>query len=331
MGKNQSSPLMYANVMEWVKKGGQLSLDAMRPVMGVHQNAILRKEEWELLDDEVLDVAHTQLNGVADLINAGLTHDLGGLGTLISSFERISDMDPAEVSMSGVSRGERDRQDFDLVSYPVPVIFKEFQFDIRHLMASRNRGEGLDVSQSREATRLVTDKIEDILFNGHTANLGGNVIYGYTTHPNRNNDTAANYGGGDWGTGGMAYKTLKGMMKVLRDDGFPGPYGAYVAPAQYDETLALYGSLDNNELGIIKDRLPDLSFVKPSYKLAAGNVLVVSMQKDVVDLGVAEGVQPLQWSEIGGWILEFRIFAAMVPRIKADKKGQSGIAHATGA
>jgi hypothetical protein len=29
--------------------------------------------------------------------------------------------------------------------------------------------------------------------------------------------------------------------------------------------------------------------------------------------------------------MEFRIFSAMVPRIKADKNSQSGIVHATGA
>lgn len=315
-------------------KTGQISLEPLRAGAAdsaVKTNALLRREEWERIDDAVLDVARTDLVGVADLINLGLTQDLGGLGTIISTYEQLSDMTEAEVSMTGAARGERDRVTFTPVSIPVPIIHKDFQLDIRHLLASRNKGEALDTTQSRTATEQVTRKLEKILFNGHAQNLGGNVIYGYTNHPNRNTDTATNFGGGDFGTPGNGYKTIKGMIKVLRDDGYGGPYGCYVATTQYDQLLNLYGSLDNTELGIIMDRIPDLSFMKPSYDLADGNLVTVSLRQKVVDLGVAEGIQPVMWQELGGFLMEFRVFSAMVPRIKADKEGKSGVAHATGA
>lgn len=313
---------------------GKISLDPLRAGAAdstVKTNALLRKDEWERIDDAVLEVARTELVGVADLINAGLTQDLGGLGTIISTYEQLSDMTAAQVSMTGVAQGERDRVTFTPVSVPVPIIHKDFQLDIRHLLASRNKGEALDTTQSRIATEQVTRRLEAILFNGYSQNLGGNVIYGYTNHPSRNTDTAANFGGGDFGTAGNGFKTIKGMIKVLRDDGYNGPYGCYVATTQYDQLLNLYGSLDNTELGIIMDRIPELSFVKPSYDLANENVVVVSMTRKVVDLGVAEGIQAVMWQELGGFLIEFRTFSAMVPRVKSDKEGKSGVAHATGA
>src|SRR4026207_1407234 len=49
-----------------------------------YQNALLRKYEWETFDAAVLDVMRQPLIGIQDLISAGLTRPLGGIGTSIA-------------------------------------------------------------------------------------------------------------------------------------------------------------------------------------------------------------------------------------------------------
>jgi hypothetical protein len=39
---------------------------------------------------------------------------------------------------------------------------------------------------------------------------------------------------------------------------------------------------------------------------------------------------PIQWTEMGGMITDFRIMAAQVPRIKYDANSNCGVLHATG-
>lgn len=319
------------NAHEYLALGGRLSINAMRPTIGVHQNALLRKNEWEEIDAAVLDVARTSLNGVADLVAYGLVRPLGGLGTILSTYEQLSDMSAAEVSMEGTVEGEKDRQTFEPQSIPVPIIHKDFDVSLRHLLASRNFGEGLDMTQARTATRRVRDAAESMLFNGHSKQIAGYTIAGYTTHAKRITQTAAAFGGGDFGTSGNGYKTIVGMVNALAAKGFFGPYGVYASRTQYGQLLNQYGSNDRSELAVILQSVPNVAFLKASDVLADGSVVMVQLTSDVVDLAIAQDITAVQWEEKGGMLQKFRIMTAMVPRIKFDANNACGVAHATSA
>lgn len=306
------------------------------PVYGekrVFQNALLRRYEWEEIDTTVLDVMRQPLIGVQDLISAGLTHRLAGIGTSISTYEQLGDMSPATVSMNVTpKKDESDRVTFEAVSVPVPVISKPFSLDLRTLDASRRLGESLDVTQARVATLKVRESLEDILFNGHALQMQDLKIYGYTTHPNIGSGTAASYGGGDWGTDGNAHKTIVGMIAALVAKGFYGPYGIYVSPTQYAQSLQLTGvNMSETQLSVIQRTIPDVKFIKRAPKLADGQVLMVQMTREVVDLAIGQDVTPISWQEYGGLMNEFRVLTAAVPRIKFDSEGKCGIELATAA
>lgn len=296
------------------------------------QHALLRKYEWEQIDAAVLDVHRQPLMGISDILDRGLVRPLAGLGTSISTYERLSDMTPAGISMSVAPfQGENDRVGYDSVSVPVPIISKPFQLDARTLDASRRIGESLDVTQIRVATIKVRETMEDILFNGTTFQFGEFKIYGYTTHPDVLTDTATNFGGGDFGTDTNAHKTFVGMISGLAAAGFTGPFGVYVSPVQYAQLLALTGTdKSETQLSVILRTIPELSFVKRAPKLADGQSLMVQFTSDVIDLAVGMDITPISWQEWGGMLTDFRVMTASVPRIKSDSNGQCGIALATG-
>lgn len=298
----------------------------------VRLNALLRKYDWEQIDAEVLDVHRQPLIGIDDLRADGLVRPLDGIGVSISTYEQLSDMSPADVSMSVTpKKGEGDRVTFEPVSIPVPVISKPFTLDLRTLSASQRNGhEGLDATQTRVATIKVRETLEDMLFNGSTINVDGAAIYGYVNVPQRDTDTAANYGGGDFGTDGNGHKTLAGMIEAMADKGFNGPWRAYVANTQYAQLLNLTGAnLSETQLSVIQRTIPELKSVRRAPRLADGITTLVQMSRDVVDLAIGLDITPVSWQEYGGMVNDFRIMCAMVPRVKYDANGNAGVAVAT--
>jgi len=299
---------------------------------------VLRKDEWIQFDTAVVDVSRERLGAVDQLVSRGLTYGVGNaLGTTRVEWERVSDMTPAEINMAGVTEGERDRVVFALDNVPLPIIHKDFNINIRALEASRRLGETLDTTQARVATRLVAESIEDILFNGASLTAIGGTIYGYTTAPNRNTGSLTGANGWITGTDGIdAVNDVIAMQDALRSDNHYGPYGLYV-PVQWLGNLSgdFKANSDKTTIARIME-LPDMAFVAHSNRLtgtlagATGDeVILVSLTSDVVDMIM--GLQPtvMQWETMGGFIVNFKVMAIMVPRMKSDSNLQSGIAHYT--
>ena len=295
-------------------------------INALRTNALLRDTEWQEIDRAVVDIARAQLNGIADLRQYGLVQPLGGLGTILSAYDRLSDMTDANVDMSGTTPGEEDRVEFDQVNVPVPIVHKDFRLNIRQLEASRRLGDALDTTQTQVATRKVVEKLEAMLFNGVTMKVNANGIYGFTTHPNRNT-----YAGADWGTISNIYTNVNEMVAAAEADGYYGPYGLYVATTQYAQARSVYtdGS-GQSAIDRCMKNIPSLKFFKPSSVLTAANAVLVTLARDVVDLAIAQDIVPVEWDSQGGMVQHFKVFCAMVPRIKADSEGHSGIVHATG-
>jgi hypothetical protein len=73
--------------------------------------------------------------------------------------------------------------------------------------------------------------------------------------------------------------------------------------------------------------IPGLNSVRESKDLTASNVLLVQLTNDVVDEVVGMEPTTVQWDSPGGMIVNFKVMAIMIPRVKADYVNQSGIAH----
>lgn len=285
--------------------------------------ATLRKDEWERLDAAAIGAFELRLNGIADLRSRGLVEDLGGMGVLVSQYNRLSQMNEAEVSMWASMDAEQARIQMDLVSVPVPVIFKEFQLDIRFIESARRNGGNIQTDHATAAGRVVAEKLEEILFNGNTTVYGGMPIYGYRTHPNRNTGNGA-----DWGTVGNIFGNILTMVSGLVGDGVPGPYVLYLHRTQYMQSLAIVDTtaqVSARQLAL--NNIPELEDIKYNDKMADGEAVMVSMNREVVDLALAEDFMPVEWDAMGGLNTHYRAMTVAVPRVKADYEGRSGIFH----
>lgn len=298
-----------------------LNINALRT------NDLLRKDEWLLLDTRVVRVARSRLIGIADLQAAGLTLDLGGLGTLLSEYEKQSEMTDANIDMSGVAPGQEDSVGYTLVSIPIPITHKDFRINIRRLEASRKLGQTIDTVQAEAAARKVRDGLESTLFNGASGIVvNANPLYGYTNFPDRNT-----YSGSDWGTIGNIYTDFLGMISAAEADNFFGPYDCYVAKTQFGQMRAVHtdGTADS-AIDRVLAKLPQINSVKVSDVLADGSALLIQMERDVVDLAVGQDISTVEWGGDGGFTSHFKVMACMAQRIKSDDESQCGIVHATG-
>lgn len=286
----------------------------------------LRKDDWITLDNTLLEVARQRLRGVNDLMSRGLRFGLNNpLGTTRLEWEQVSNMSPAEVNMSGLTESELDRVLFSLVGMPIPIIHKDFFINIRALEASRNGGSPLDTTQVALSTRLVTEKIEDLLFNGGFDTGANGAIYGYTNVPTRNTGSVT----ADWdgtATGEQILDDVLEMIALAQGDNMYGPYVLYVPSAWF---VYLQEDFKTNSDKSVYSRLKEIPMIEdimPTENLTT-SVVLVQMTRDVVDM--VDGLQPtvIQWDSKGGMQLNFKVMAIMVPRIKADYSGQSGIVH----
>jgi len=129
----------------WIAEDGRCYTTVM--VNGVAKaaltnNATLRKDEWKHMDEAILPASRSRLVGIADLYSKNLVYRLGnGLGKTVLEYESLSEITPAEMTMDGVNRSQKDRPNYELNYLPLPIIHKDFHFNARVLAASRTTGD----------------------------------------------------------------------------------------------------------------------------------------------------------------------------------------------
>lgn len=322
---------MGSRPMQVNKRTGQVQVMTER---GVVVNSLLRRDEWQLLDTRVQQSALKRLNAMNHLRAAGLVRPVSSFGVLVSQYSQAGEMDAAETSMTGRMAGSRGRVEYGIKGVPIPIVYKDFELAKRELEADRLLGAQLDTSHASAASRVVAEKVEDMIFNGD-ANVifGGYTVYGYTTQPNRKTDTAANYGGGDWGTISNIVPTVAGMINALQssDNNYFGPYTLYVANTQFNQANLSYYSDGSGQTALQRIRALDgIAAVYPSDNLSDGVALLIQMDEDVVDYQEHMGISVVEWLSADGMVAFFRVMCVGAPRVKADKSNRSGICHATG-
>lgn len=285
---------------------------------------LLQKDEWKRLDDAVVRVARTQLTAVADLRAAGLTRNLGSLGVMIDEYEKVSEIDTAEQNMTGIAPGQKDLPEYTLASVPVPITFRDFQVNIRTLEASRTRGGAMDTVTAEMCTRRVTERLDDMVFNGSVIQVDGATILGYTTEPNRQTGSL----GSPWTTATTSViADVLAMISDLEAINYRGPYNLYV-PVSYMSVLRDDYSTSKGDRTFVERILAiePISAIKGTPSLTTA-VVLVQMTSDVVDLSIGQEIVTVEWDSMGGLVTDFKIMAAIVPRVKSSAIAESGIAH----
>lgn len=293
-------------------------------------NDTLGYDDWKKIDDSVLMIAQRRMVGVNDLVSRGLVYDMGGagLGKTVLGYQDASDINDAQVSMDAVNRGAKDRQEFDINYLPLPIVHCDFSFSVREINMAREGRIPLDTTMAEAAARKVSEKVEQILFQGNNAfTFGGGTIRGYQDHPNRNTVTLSTNWDGSGATGAGILDDVLSMIQASINDRHYGPWGLYI-PTAYQRVLGEdYSS--NYQLSI-RDRLNQiegLEFIRVADFLSANNVVLVSLNSESVRMVVGLPIRTVQWETEGGFQLNFKILTIMVPQIRADQAGRSGIIH----
>lgn len=301
---------------------------------GMWFNSALRKDEWEVLDDVVVEAAGPR---TAILNRLPIkTHD--SIGVLMSQWNVSSQMTTADVSLTGRSVGQRDRVDYKLSGVPLPIIYKDFEIGERELEASRRFGGGIDTTTAFEASRVVVEKMADMLYNGDsTVNLNGNTIYGLTNETNVNTGSAS----GDFGTISNIIPTITAMVTALGGDNYHGPFEVDIANTQYIECSTSYYTDGSGQTAV--DRmmnLPMIDAVNDTDQITAGGLVMRQTTRNVLEWAQVEiggetvnGIQIAltEWMSGDGLTHHFKVMAIGAPLVKSDYASQSGVAYYTGA
>ena len=310
-------------------KGGDPKAVTSYSAERVQRNGTLRRDEWKHLDEAILSVASTQLDGVQDLIDNNLIYDLGGNGMASTVLETHTKDRPftASLSMDGVVRGENDRPNYETVYTPLPITHVDYEITARELANSRKLGNPLNVDDAVDAARAVMLKREQLLFTDTTYAFGGGTIYSYINHPRRN--TVAM--GTNWASDTTAniLTDVLSMMQALVNVNQRGPFGLYYPRdcvskfnADYSASGASILSLRNRVL-----QLEGMKFCKVCDTLPTGNAVMVNLQTNTVRLVRGMGLTNLEWSNDGGMLFRYKVMAIEIPQIRADASNQCGVAH----
>lgn len=323
-----------------VYKGGNPKDINNYQTLPINTNATLRRDEWKQLDEAILEEAKYRLGGVQDLIDKGLTYNLGNaMGTTVLEWHDIAGDMTAQVSMDGVSRGQNDRPNYETNYLPIPIIHVDYEINARELSASRSLGNPLDTTIAARAARGVSEKLENMLFTnttyqfGAAGTRGASKIWSYVNHPHRITKTIGTH----WDDGDFDSDAASGPDKIVNDvhamkqlaiDARQfGPYMLYI-PTNYETTI----DKDYNKTSgkTIRERIlqiENIKGIKVIDTLPADNVLLVQMKPDTVRLVRGMGLQNVEWEVEGKFITKYKVMTIQVPQIRSDQNNKCGIVH----
>ncbi len=297
----------------------------------------LRRDEWKALDDQIQEVAMNRLGGVQDLIDEGLTYNLGNaMGTTVLESHDVSDAFEAELTMDGVTRSKGDRPVYQHNYLPIPIIHVDFEINARVLAASRNMGNPLDTTSAERAARKVNEKLEKMLFTdtsyayGETDSRSRNSIYSYINFPDRNTVSIGTH----WDDlssdiGSTIVTQVLSMKQASLDALHYGPNWKLYIPSNY-ETILDQDYDTTTPQTTIRKRILDIAGIKGIKvidTLPADNVLLVELSKSTVRLVRGFGLQAVEWATEGGMITKYKVMTIQVPQVRSDLNSKCGVVH----
>lgn len=294
--------------------------------------AVLRKNEWQYLDQRLVEIAKPRLQFINSMRSAGLVVNFPeAYSHSVYQYERVSDIDDATISMSPKTRGTNDRTTVDLVSVPLPIIHKEFSLEAREIAIARKTGQRLPTHLLDLNGRKVAEAAERLALGTLPVyTYGGGSVHGITNFPGRNTGAFLNPTVAGW-TPIMLYNSVINMIKAAHDDNQFGPYDLYYSTGLMTAMLRQF--TDQYAGGSLLDNISRIPFINNVQMLdyLTGNQLVL-VQRDQMTASILMGMdmRVVQWNTDGGETINFRVMAMMIPLFRTDQNGQSGIVHFTG-
>lgn len=307
---------------------GELSIAGLRALSPLSDKAQVH------VDNAVVRVGLERLTVAADLLGRGLTYPLADpLSVTQLEWETVSKTGGAQRTMSPSARGEDQQPDRSIKRLPIYLTTDDFSVNIRTLRMAQRLGTPLDTSLVEDATRRVNESIEDAVINGSGLVSGGYQAYGILNEPNVNTHTLT---ATKWTTavdGPQIVTDTLAMIAKAQADGKYGPYTLYVGTTIGNNLNADYSTVKGE--GTIKDRLERIEaggsnlVVKVADRMPVLKAALVQMTSDVVQIVNGQAPTVIPWTSIDGFTLYWMVMGIMVPRVRSDYDGNSGIVVGT--
>jgi len=310
------------------KAHGEMATQLAASGFNVNQfrtNDVLLQDEWELLDDVIVRAARDRLIGVADLMSRGFVKRLNGMATPTLTWQRQSGIEGASMSMDAQRKGNNDRVTYDTQSIPLPITHYNYNINRRFLDVSRNGTAPLDTEMAALAAEEVAEKIEETLFQGASGyKFFGATLWGYEDHPNRNTVSLSTAWDNAAMTGALILADVQSMIQAQYGAKHYGSGILYI-PASWETKMGY--DYTTGYPKTIRERILELTAIeeiKIADKLSADTAVLVEMKMSSVHM--IEGLQMSNVSfQTGPFTTDFTVLSINVPRILADKSGNTGV------
>lgn len=317
---------------EWQRSSGSLRTLAPLP-----------EKAQVLIDKQVVEVGLQRLSlGAYLLAQPGLQYTLTDpLSITQLEWYTRNRTGSAQRTMSPSSRTENKLSVMLPFRLPIYLTLDGFQLDIRTLKMSERIGMPLDVTEVGSCTRSVNEGTEDALINGATT-LDGQVLQdaGYTA-PGILNATNANTQVltlAAWtmatNVGSTIFSEVEAMIAKLQGDLKFGPYVLVVGTQIGNVLDADYTSGQSGQsISItIRERLlkiPSIKDIVVADMMPTTKVALIQMTPDVIQMVVGQTPTVIPWTSLDGFTFHNLVMAIMVPWVKSDASGNSGICIGT--
>lgn len=307
---------------------------------GLRTLAPLPEKAHVIIDKAVVDVGLQRLSLAAYIMaQPGLTYNLSDpLSVTQLEWYTRNRTGAAQRTMNPSSRTENKLPVMLPFRLPIYLTLDGFQLDIRTLKVSERVGMALDVTEVGSCTRSVNEGIEDATVNGATT-LDGQVLQdaGYTAPGilNATNANAQNLTLAAWSTapvGSTVFAETELMIGKEQTDLKFGPYVMVVGTAIGNALDSDYNSTNNAQGLTIRERLlkiPTLKDIIVADMMPANKVALIQMTPDVIQMVVGQQPTVIPWTSLDGFTFHNLVMAIMIPWVKSDASGNSGICIGT--
>ena len=292
----------------------------------------IRHEDAQTIQEMIVQLTEYQLNGISDLIAAGLTVPAMITDQLVG-YESIDKHNPAIQEMNP-NGSDNNALEYQLRYVPLPITHQGYDVFWRQQGFQYKSSAGLSSS-----VRTISERLEESLFNGNTdvtVDLDGNSyeLKGYTNHPNRIQATTS-----DWSVPANKDKIKSEMLALV---------GKFFTEAKIKEPNSLQVYIPGNYVEVMDDdystvkgdatvrerlqKIPEIREIKFSDRLADGEISMVYMNPETVQLAIASNIVSIPHTKTEPMENQaFTTYAAMVHMLKTNSDGIIGVLHATAA
>ena len=233
---------------------------------------------------------------------------------------------------------------------PLPITHSGFAIGERKLASSRNSGVPMDTTLAQDASRRVSESIEDQIIgridlstftHGGSGTFTNSGIYGYLTHPDRITKTLTTASA--TATAEEIVTDVRAMVRLASAQNFNGPFVLYFSPdwetlLDSDYVVGTSGQGYTTVNQTVRERImrtERISAVRVLDRLNTDNtVLLVQMTSQTVRAVSGLEMTTVQWDTKGGMQMNFKVMAIQVPRIRSvfvsgGTTERCGVVHAT--